>query len=39
MKDKILLKKRLVIEIINDQLKNIAQAKHPRHRSFANLLL
>ncbi len=38
MKDKILLRKRSVIETINDQLKNIAQAEHSRHRSFANFI-
>lgn len=38
MKDKILLRKRSVIETINDQLKNIAQAEHSRHRSFGNFI-
>ncbi len=38
MRDKILLRKRSVIETINDQLKNIAQAEHSRHRSFGNLI-
>ena len=38
MRDKILLRKRSVIETINDQLKNIAQAEHSRHRSFANFI-
>lgn len=38
MRDKILLRKRSVIETINDQLKNIAQAEHSRHRSFGNFL-
>jgi len=33
MKDKILLRKRSVIETINDQLKNICQVEHSRHRS------
>ncbi len=40
--DKILLSKRALIETINDELKNIAQIKNSRHRSFnkfiANLL-
>lgn len=42
LKDKILLRKRSLIETINDQLKNISQVEHTRHRSpvgfFANLL-
>lgn len=38
MRDKILLRKRSVIETINDQLKNICQAEHSRHRSFGNFL-
>ncbi len=38
MRDKILLRKRSVIETINDQLKNIAQAEHSRHRSFGNFI-
>jgi len=31
--DKILLRKRAIIETINDELKNIAQIEHSRHRS------
>ncbi|MCX2765132.1 IS982 family transposase [Aquimarina muelleri] len=38
LRDKILLRKRSVIETINDQLKNIAQAEHSRHRSFGNFI-
>ena len=38
MKDKIMLRKRSVIETINDQLKNIAQIEHSRHRSFGNFI-
>ncbi len=38
MRDKILLRKRSVIETINDQLKNISQAEHSRHRSFGNFI-
>lgn len=38
MKDKILLRKRSVIETINDQLKNICQAEHSRHKSFGNFI-
>ena len=38
MRDKILLRKRSVIETVNDQLKNISQAEHSRHRSFGNFI-
>ena len=31
--DKILLRKRALIETMNDDLKNIAQIEHSRHRS------
>ena len=37
--DKILLRKRSVIETVNDQLKNISQIEHSRHRSPANFLI
>jgi hypothetical protein len=30
--DKILLRKRSIIETINDQLKNISQIEHTRHK-------
>lgn len=36
--DKILLRKRSVIETINDELKNICQVEHSRHRSFENFI-
>lgn len=36
--DKIQLRKRSIIETINDQLKNICQIEHSRHRSFGNFL-
>lgn len=36
--DKILIRKRAVIETINDELKNIAQIEHSRHRSFNNFI-
>jgi hypothetical protein len=36
--DKILLKKRALIETVNDELKNICQIEHSRHRSFENFL-
>ena len=38
MIDKILLRKRSIIETINDVLKNICQVEHSRHRSFSNFL-
>jgi hypothetical protein len=38
MNDKILLRKRSIIETINDELKNICQLEHSRHRSFANFI-
>ena len=34
--DKILLRKRSVIETVNDELKNVCQIEHTRHRSFDN---
>jgi hypothetical protein len=34
--DKILLRKRALIECVNDQLKNISQIEHTRHRSTTN---
>lgn len=37
--DKILLRKRSIIETIFDQLKNISQIEHTRHRSFWNFLV
>lgn len=36
MFDKIMLRKRAIIESINDQLKNICQIEHTRHRSVVN---
>ena len=38
LKDKILLRKRSVIETINDELKNMCQVEHSRHRSFGNFM-
>lgn len=38
MKDKIMLRKRSVIETINDELKNMCQVEHSRHRSFTNFI-
>ena len=37
--DKILLRKRSLIETVNDQLKNISQIQHTRHRSLSNFLV
>jgi len=39
MTDKLLLRKRSIIETINDQLKNISQIEHSRHRSPLNFLV
>lgn len=36
--DKILLRKKALIETVNDELKNIAQIEHSRHRSFNNFI-
>jgi DDE family transposase len=40
--DKLLLRKRSILETVNDQLKNISQIEHSRHRSpfnfFVNLI-
>lgn len=38
MNDKIMLRKRAVIETVNDELKNICQVEHSRHRSFTNFI-
>lgn len=37
--DKILLRKRAIIESVNDQLKNISQIEHTRHRSPVNFFV
>jgi hypothetical protein len=37
--DKILLRKRALIESVNDQLKNSCQIEHSRHRSVFNFLV
>lgn len=37
--DKIMLRKRSVIESLNDMLKNVAQLVHTRHRSVHNFLM
>ena len=38
LSDKWLLRQRAIIETITDQLKNISQIEHSRHRSPTNLL-
>lgn len=37
--DKLLLRKRSLIETVNDQLKNISQIEHTRHRSINNFMV
>jgi hypothetical protein len=37
--DKLLLRKRAIIETVNDQLKNISQIEHSRHRSPMNFMV
>ena len=37
--DKLLIRKRAIIETINDELKNIAQVEHSRHRCFDNFIV
>jgi hypothetical protein len=37
--DKLLLRKRAVIEAISDQLKNISQIEHSKHRSIFNFMV
>jgi hypothetical protein len=37
--EKLLLRKRAVIETVNDELKNICQVEHTRHRSVAGFIL
>jgi len=36
--DKVLLRKRAIIETVNDQLKNISQIEHTRHRSITGFI-
>jgi len=38
IEDKLLLRKRAIIETVNDQLKNISNIEHSRHRSLRNFL-
>lgn len=37
--DQLMLRKRSIIETVNDQLKNIGNLEHSRHRSLSNYLL
>lgn len=39
LRDRILLRKRVLIETVNDQLKNISQIEHSRHRSPSNFVV
>lgn len=39
LEDKILLRKRVLVETVNDQLKNISQLEHTRHRSVWNFFI
>lgn len=39
IKDKLMLRKRALIETVNDELKNICQIEHSRHRSFNNFIV
>ena len=39
LSEKLMLRKRFIIETINDQLKNISQIEHTRHRSPVNFLI
>ena len=36
--DKVILRKRAIIETVNDVLKNTCQIEHSRHRSFDNFI-
>lgn len=39
MSDRLLLRRRPIIETVNDELKNIAQVEHSRHRSFDKFIV
>ncbi len=39
LEDKLMLRKRSILETISDQLKNISQIEQSRHRSFANFVV
>ena len=37
--DRLLLRKRAIIETVNDELKNIVQVEYTRHRCFDNFIV
>ena len=37
--DRLLLRKRAIVETVNDELKNIIQVEHSRHRCFDNFIV
>jgi len=39
LEDKILLRNRAIIESVNDELKNMCQIEHSRHRSIDNFIM
>ena len=39
LEDKVLLRRRAIIESVVDQLKNVSQIEHTRHRSPTNFLV
>lgn len=39
MSERLLTRKRAIIETVNDKLKNIAQVEHSRHRLFNNFMV
>ena len=39
MSDRLLTRKRAIIETVNDELKNIALVEHSRQRSFDNFMV
>ena len=39
LSDRLLLRKRAIIETVNDELKNIAQVEHSGHRCFDNFIV
>jgi hypothetical protein len=39
MYDKTMLRKRAVIKTVNDEIKNIFQIEHSRHRCFNNFIV
>ncbi|PWU16431.1 MAG: IS982 family transposase, partial [Chlamydiae bacterium] len=39
LRNKVLLRKRAIIETVNDQRKNISQIEYTRHRSISNFLV